>query len=118
MVMSPSNSQTLQLSDRETSAVKDKETGKELIGIAEKLRLGEEIGSDHAFGWLRVFDSEELAELIAETEEAISEANVDELDAVIYEWHESAIAIKSPELAEAFSDKIEEEVLLTNPILI
>ena len=115
MVMSPSNNHNLQRRDRETSAVKDEETGKELIGIAEKLRLGEEIGSDHPFGWLRVFDSEELAELIAETKEAISEADVDELDAVIYEWRESAIAIESPELAEAFSDNIEEEVLLTNP---
>jgi len=88
---------------------------KELICIAEKLRLGEEIGSDHALGWLRVFDSEELAELIADTKEAIADVDVDELDAVIYEWRESAIAIESPELAEAFSDKIEEEVLLTNP---
>jgi hypothetical protein len=27
------------------------------------------------------------------------------IDAIIYEWHESAIAISSPELAAAFNDK-------------
>ncbi len=38
----------------------------------------------------------------------------DRIEATIYEWHESAIALCSPELAAAFSDEIE-EVLLTQP---
>ncbi len=87
------------------------------IGIVEQLRSGEEISADHPYGWLRVFDSEELADLLEETQEALSQPDaLDELDAVIYEWHESAIAIESPELAEAFlSNEFEEEVMLTKP---
>ncbi len=118
MVMSPSNSQILQRRNLGKWPVKEEETrkAKELIAIANQLGSGEKISSDHPFGWLRGFDSEELAELIAETKEAISEANVDELDAVIYEWHESAIAIESPELTEAFfTNEFEEEVVLTKP---
>jgi hypothetical protein len=89
-----------------------------MINIAYRLRLGEPINSDHAYGWLKVFDNEELSELIAEVESAFkigSKAGVwDALEAVIHKWHESAIAIQSSELAEAFSDK-DDEVPLTQP---
>jgi hypothetical protein len=39
----------------------------------------------------------------------------DWIEATIYEWHESAIAISSPKLAAAFNDEID-EVLLTQPL--
>jgi hypothetical protein len=39
----------------------------------------------------------------------------DLIDAIIHEWHESAIAITSPDLAEAFNDEAE-EISLTSPI--
>lgn len=92
----------------------------ELIDVAYRLRLGEQIGSEHPFGWLKVFDHEELCELIAEVESAYRLVGSDpqawdHLDALIHEWHESAIAINSKELAAAFNDELD-EVLLTRPI--
>ncbi|MEG4347342.1 hypothetical protein QUB70_29270 [Microcoleus sp. A003_D6] len=70
---------------------------------------------------LKVFDKDELSEPIAEIEKdyrlAESEpAAWDRIEATIYELHESAIALSSPELATAFSDEID-EVLLTQPPL-
>ncbi|MEG3876137.1 hypothetical protein QT972_01970 [Microcoleus sp. herbarium7] len=92
----------------------------EVTAAAYRLRLGEEIGSEHLYGWLKVFDELELCELIAEIEKDYrlvesEPAAWDRIEATIYEWHQSAIAISSPELAAAFSDEID-EVLLTKPI--
>ncbi|WP_293346426.1 MULTISPECIES: hypothetical protein [unclassified Microcoleus] len=92
----------------------------EITAAAYRLRLGEEIGLENLYGWLKVFDEEELSELIAEIEKDYrlvesEPAAWDRIEATIYEWHQSAIAISSPELATAFSDEID-EVLLTQPI--
>ncbi|WP_225225312.1 hypothetical protein [Komarekiella delphini-convector] len=38
----------------------------------------------------------------------------DLIDAIIHEWHESAIAITSPDLTAAFNDEAD-EVFLTQP---
>lgn len=91
----------------------------EVTAAAYQLRLGEEIGSEHPYGWLKVFDEVELSELIAEIEKDYrlvesEPAACDRIEATIYEWHESAIANSSPELAAAFSDEIE-PVLLAKP---
>lgn len=90
----------------------------EVINVAYRLRLKEQIDILAPYGWLKVFDNEELTELIAEVEAAFkvgSETGVwDTLDVVIHEWHESALAIQSPELADAFNDE-HDEVLLTQP---
>lgn len=90
----------------------------ELIVASSKLRNGEGIGSGHLYGWLEVFDPEELSELNAEIHSAVQHCldagDWDMFDAVIHEWHESAMAIESPELAAAFSDEID-EVPLTQP---
>jgi len=76
------------------------------------------IDSEHPYEWLTVFDSEELDELIEELLKAFSEgmekSDWKSLKAIIHEWHESAIAIKSQELAEAFASSTE-EVPLTPP---
>ncbi|NJL69212.1 MAG: hypothetical protein HC894_25895 [Microcoleus sp. SM1_3_4] len=92
----------------------------DVTAAAYRLRLGEEIGSENIYGWLKVFDKDELSELIAEIEKDYrfvesEPAAWDRIEATIYEWYESAIAISSPELAAAFSDEID-EVLLTEPI--
>jgi hypothetical protein len=58
------------------------------------------------YGWLSAFDADEVQDLVTE--------GWDELDAVIHEWHESAIAILSDELAVAFAEE-SEEVLLSAP---
>lgn len=56
---------------------------------------------------MSIFDADELQEFIKEESEAFrltdtSNEAWDLIDAIIYEWHESAIAIISPELAAAF----------------
>jgi hypothetical protein len=84
----------------------------EITTAAYWLRLGEEIGSEHPYGWLKVFDEEELSELISEIEKNYrlvesEPAACDRIEATIYEWFESAIANSSPELAAAFSDEID-----------
>jgi hypothetical protein len=91
-----------------------------VTATAYRLRLPEEIGSEHPYGWLKVFDEEELSELSAEIEKDYrlvesEPAAWDWIEATIYEWHESAIAISSPKLAAAFNDEID-EVLLTQPL--
>lgn len=90
----------------------------EIIGAISQLRTGESIDSRHIYGWVRVFDAEELADLEKEIHSAVrhcSDAGSwDLLDTVIHEWRESAIAIESSELAAAFDDEIE-QVLLTQP---
>lgn len=91
----------------------------ELINIAYRLRLGEQIDPNHPYEWLKVFDAEELSQLIAEVETEFRQIGletgaIDRLDAVIHEWYESALANSSPELAIAFTDEVD-EVLLTQP---
>ena len=103
--------------DRMTDMVKAAKIGQvvfEAIDVAYRLRLGEQIDSSHPYGWLKVFDNEELCELIAEVESAYRLEAWDRLDATLHEWHESAIAIGSKELAAAFNDEVD-EVLLTQP---
>lgn len=90
----------------------------EVINVAYQLSQGKEIGDNHEYGWMKAFDTSELNELVAEVTNACSVGYVsgdwNELDVVIHEWHESAIAINSPELEKAFSDS-KDEVLLTPP---
>ncbi len=82
----------------------------EVINVAYQLNQGKEIGSYHDYGWLKAFDTEELNELVAEIINAFRHGcDTDEwdlLDVVIHEWHESALAINSPELAAAFSNEL------------
>jgi hypothetical protein len=90
----------------------------EVIYVAHQLSQGKDIGLYQEYRWLKAFDTEELNELVAEIMNAFRHGcdtdNWDTLDVVIHEWHESAIAIESPELAAAFSDEVD-EVPLTLP---
>lgn len=58
------------------------------------------------YGWLRVFDGEELAEMGSELHEAyhgsLERGDVTEFKAVLHEWRESAAAIASREHEEAY----------------
>jgi hypothetical protein len=92
----------------------------EVLSVAFRLLLGEKIGYEHPYGWLGVFDADELQEFIQEVSEAFrltetSHQAWDMIDAIIYEWHQSSIAISSPELAAAFEDE-SDETQLTPPI--
>ncbi len=91
----------------------------EALTVAFSLLLGKEIGFEHPYGWLSIFDSDDLQDFIKELSEAFrlvdsSSTGWDLIEAIIHEWHESAIAITSPELAAAFSSETD-EVPLTNP---
>jgi hypothetical protein len=68
------------------------------------------------YGWLSAFDTDEVQELVTEVLGAYRNAPLvaegwDELEAIIHEWHESAIAILSDDLAAAFVDDAEEVIL-------
>ena len=85
----------------------------EVLSVAFRLLLGQKIGYEHPCGWLSVFDADELQDFIKEVSEAFrltdtSNQAWDLIDATIHEWHESAIAISSPELAAAFNDENKE----------
>ncbi|NJL51079.1 MAG: hypothetical protein HC930_00650 [Hydrococcus sp. SU_1_0] len=85
----------------------------ELANLAFRLIQGDDIGLEHPNAWLKSFDTEEINELIVELFDAYRQAQNSEdwniLAATIHEWKESAIAIRSQELAEAFDDQTEEK---------
>lgn len=90
----------------------------EIINIAHLLRTKQIVGTENPYCWLSVFDAEELDELVAELvvvfRQCSNTAEWEMLDAVIHEWHESAIAICSSDLKRAFSSELD-EVPLTQP---
>ncbi|QLE58107.1 hypothetical protein [Nostoc sp. TCL26-01] len=118
------NEQSFALLRREqvTSLVKTATQSKavfEALTVAFSLLLGKEIGGEHPYRWLSVFDTDDLQEFIKELSEAFrlidsSTTAWEIIDILIHEWYESAIAIASPELAAAFSTETD-EVPLTKP---
>lgn len=92
----------------------------EILSTAFRLLRGENISLGNPYAWLKVFDFDEIEELIAELNRAFDMIESDSVDAwdliesIIYEWHESAIAISSPELLTAFNDETD-EIPLTPP---
>jgi hypothetical protein len=78
----------------------------ELMNIIHKLNLGQTIESNNKFKWIEEFDSEERYELVNEIYSALETAksinNWNAVSNVIHEWYESALAIASEELDEAF----------------
>ncbi len=91
----------------------------EVLSVAFRLLLGQKIGYEHPYGWLSIFDADELQDFIKEVSEAFrltdtSNEAWDVIDAIIHEWRESAIAIASPDLAAAFNDQTD-EIPLTQP---
>lgn len=89
------------------------------LTAARSLLLGKEISFEHPYSWLSVFEEDDLQEFINELNEAfrlINSSNMawDMIKALIHEWHESAIAYSSTELAAAFSGETD-EVPLTLP---
>jgi hypothetical protein len=70
----------------------------------------------HTFEWLNAFDIDELRTLQAEVHESFrraadAEVSWDSFEAVLHEWHESAIAIRSDALKAAFSARSQETPL-------
>jgi len=82
---------------------------------------GQQIPVGHVFEWLNAFDIDELKTLLAEVHLSFrragdGEISWDDFEAVLHEWHESAIAARSNTLAAAFSAP-SEEIQLTQPTL-
>jgi len=79
----------------------------QLVNVVFRLTLEQKIESANEYKWVEEFDSEERVELVDELYEALNQAQAtndwEEVAAVIYEWRESAIAIASEELDEAFA---------------
>jgi hypothetical protein len=92
----------------------------ELLSTAFRLLLKEKIGIGHPYGWLGVFDADELNEFIDEVTRAyrlvdLYEKAWDELDAIIHEWHETALAISNPDFQAAFRETSEGEIAFSQP---
>lgn len=91
----------------------------DLLGAAfQALHCGS-LSKESPHGWLLAFDKDDIQELVGEVLKAFHDAPFvddgwEELEAVIHEWHESAIAVLSDDFAEAFVDE-PDEVPLTPP---
>jgi hypothetical protein len=93
-----------------------------LAGAIYSLGTSKGLDSQHSYAWLKALDEEEIEQLFAEIHEAFSqvlagEDSWDNFEAVLHEWHESALAIMSEELAEAFAAKAD-EIPLPEPSVI
>ncbi|MEY2833664.1 MAG: hypothetical protein RLZZ574_2923 [Cyanobacteriota bacterium] len=78
----------------------------ELMSVIRRVDLGQTIETSNGFKWVEEFDSEERSELVNEVYSALELAKStndwDEVRNVIHEWRESALALTSEELGEAF----------------
>lgn len=87
----------------------------------EYLQTGQPIRIEHPFEWLNALDKDELKDFLTEAHRDFRRALNEEIswadfEAVIHEWHESGIAVRSEALAEAFSAPTD-EVALTPPAI-
>ena len=78
----------------------------EVTSVIHRLNLGQTIEQSNGFKWVEEFDSEERSELLGEVYSALEKArSINDwsyVRDVIHEWRESAIALASEELSEAF----------------
>jgi len=86
-----------------------------LYGMAAQM-----VPAEHPFEWVNAFGREELRELLVDVHGAFrgaveGEGAWDNFEAVLHEWHESAIALRSDALIDAFAAPSGEEVPLTPP---
>jgi len=119
----------------EAFALLDRKVASRMVEAASNARLmvdlvtaismyslaGAQIPAGHAFEWLNAFDIDELRTFLTEAHVSFRRAGDAEIswdcfEAVLHEWHESAIATRSTALAAAFSGP-GEEVQLTLPVL-
>ena len=79
-----------------------------VAAISTYRQAGAPVPVGHPFEWLNAFDMDELKELLAEMygtfrRAASAEISWDDFEAVLHEWHESAMALRSEALAAAFA---------------
>lgn len=73
----------------------------EALKVAKQIKASEEVESNSPYIWLKILSVEDLNLFIAELE-ATHRGTLDEVDALIYEWKETALVIESGVLDEFF----------------
>ena len=79
----------------------------EVTGVAYLLMQGETVETENPYGWLKTFDTDDLKDFVEEVRSIVhqfegSPQAWEEIDALVYEWHESALVISSGVLDEMF----------------
>jgi hypothetical protein len=91
----------------------------DLFHAIERVRAAARLDAADEFQWITAFEPHGLKDMAGELYATYAkvrrgEAPLDELDAVIHEWQESAWAVRNPSLRAAFSASAG-EVALTGP---
>jgi hypothetical protein len=93
----------------------------ELFRAIEQVRSGAAVDPAGEFEWVGAFGSDDLKGMADEVYTAFARARrgeipLEDVDAVIYEWEESAWAVRSPDVKAAF-EAAPHEVRLTEPVV-
>lgn len=93
----------------------------DLFYAIDRVRSAAVLDPSNEFEWITAFGPDDLKKMgdelyVAYAKVRKGELPLDELDAVIHEWHESAWAIRSSDVRTAFAAAAD-EVPLTEPIL-
>lgn len=109
------NSQAFALLPRQdvTTLIQSVKVGRlafEVTSIAYRLIQGEVVSAENPYAWLRTFDADDLKDFVEEVRSTFEQFEDspkawEELDALIYEWHESSLIIDSGVLDERLSEK-------------
>jgi hypothetical protein len=94
----------------------------DLFHAIERIRSSVVLDPADEFEWLTTFALDDLKDMVDEVYTAYTRAQrgeipLEEVNAVIHEWQESAWAARSPDLGAAFEAPAD-EVPLTEPILV
>ena len=94
----------------------------DLLHAFERVRSGAVLDPADEFEWITAFPSDDLKDMAAEVYAAYARARrgeipLEEVDAVLHEWQESAWAVRSPDVRAAFGVAAD-EVPLTEPVLV
>jgi hypothetical protein len=80
----------------------------EVTSIAHQLMEGAKVAEDHPYAWLMEFDRDELKNFVESVTSTFHQfagqpSAWDEVDAVVFEWHESALINASGVLDEMYA---------------
>ncbi len=81
----------------------------EVTSIAYRLMEGEKVSANHPYAWLMEFDRDDLKDFVESVTSTFHQfaglpSAWDEVDAVIFEWHESALINSSGVLDKFIKD--------------
>ena len=92
----------------------------DLFHAIERVRSGAKLDPADEFEWITAFGPEDLKKMADEVYSAFARTRTgeiapEEIEAILYEWQESAWAVRSPDVRAAFAAE-RNEVPLTEPI--